>query len=218
MHPLPRPYPSAPGTVRPTYLLHASALVLGLTMANAPAAAQNSSQEGVDLGTQASHYVRDYLSDPRRVGSLTGSILGGALTAHPAGPVVGSLIGFLVGKMSMYDEDKARAQGTQLLAARRNIVPTSLDRDATVPTLSFSNPAGVSFDTPAAEPPAAPGVPATPPTSIAVATSFLPPPPQPALGLPTLVTRESIASACAASGNQGNPALRNMCFYASGSL
>lgn len=93
--------------------------------------------EETGFAESTSQYIRDYLSDPRRVGTLAGSILGSALTAHPAGSVVGSLVGFLVGKHSMFDEDKVRAEREAVVASTRNIVPAqSVDA---VRTLSFSH-------------------------------------------------------------------------------
>lgn len=94
---------------------------------------------------ETSQYVRDYLSDPRRVGALAGSILGSALTAHPAGSVVGSLIGFFVGKQSMFNED-AKAETLRSVAeARRPIIPVG-GGETTIPALSFSNPQTVTFE------------------------------------------------------------------------
>lgn len=91
---------------------------------------------------QTSDILREYLSDPRRVGALSGSVLAGALTAHPAGPVLGSLIGFMIGKQAMFDEDKVRAQRQQAEHARRDIIPAS---GQPVATLSFSQPQTITF-------------------------------------------------------------------------
>ena len=96
------------------------------------------------VADNASTYIRDYLSDPRRAGSLAGSILGGALTAHPAGPVIGSLVGFFVGKKTMFNEEKAKAQQAKILYARRDIVPEG--GMGGVQTLSLSSAQGVIFD------------------------------------------------------------------------
>lgn len=51
----------------------------------------------------------EYLKGDSNVASITGSILGGALTAHPAGAVVGSVGGYLIAKLTKmltYDEDE----------------------------------------------------------------------------------------------------------------
>jgi hypothetical protein len=70
--------------------------------------------------------TKEFLSDPSRVGSLTGTILGGALTAHPVGTVAGSIIGFFVGKQSMFKSpEKERME--QLSRAPRSIIPNGSD-------------------------------------------------------------------------------------------
>lgn len=96
---------------------------------------------GKSINDHASEFTRDYLSDPRRVGTLAGSILGGALTAHPAGTVLGSLVGFFIGKQSMFNEDDRPGQ-QQTGFAQRSIVPIA-GEGVPVQTLSFStNPGG----------------------------------------------------------------------------
>lgn len=147
---------------------------------------------GPSLGENASSYVRDYLSDPRRAGSLAGSILGGALSAHPAGPVLGSLFGFFVGKQSMFNEEKARETKSGLLYARRDIVPQN---GQAAPTLSFASAQRITFDAPGA------GV-----------ENQVSMPGQVISGL----SREKIVAMCA-EGPNVDPRFRALCFYSSGS-
>jgi hypothetical protein len=149
------------------------------------------------VGDQTSEYIRDYLSDPRRSGSLAGSIIGGALSAHPAGPILGSLVGFLVGKQSMFNEDKAQAERASVLYARRDIVPQP-SRTDTVPTISFASSQGVDFNlTEAAKP--------------SQGMEYLP------LAAPAVAgfTREQIVAMC---GGQSllDTRLKALCFYSQG--
>jgi hypothetical protein len=123
-----------------------SALILASTLTfigGKTCAAEATSVKESSLTERPAAYIRDYLSDPRRTGSLAGSILGGALSAHPAGPIVGSLVGFFVGKQSMHSEEKSREQRSSVMYARRDIVPQS---NGGVATLSLSNAAGIAFD------------------------------------------------------------------------
>lgn len=146
------------------------------------------------LGEQTSEFVRDYLSDPRRSGSLAGTILGGALTAHPAGTIVGGLVGFFVGKQSMFNEDKVRAQKSKVLYARRDIVPQA-GQGPVVPTLSFANAQGIRFD--------------APPSAEVVAGI------SPQLPVPVGYSREQVAAMCG-GGERIDPRLRSLCFYFQG--
>jgi len=178
------------------------AVALTLTAFAGPALAN---ETGPAEGEDTSGYIRDYLSDPRRTGSLAGSILGAALSANPAGSIVGSVIGFLIGKNSMYNEDKARAQRANALYAQRDIVPRDLQgKDA--PTLSLSEAQGVTFDvaTPA---PQRPGevMAAMPQASNTVVP----------MAAVAGYSREEIARKC---GGQDlmDPRLRSLCFYFQG--
>ncbi len=59
--------------------------------------------------------TRDFLADESRVGSLAGTLIGGALTAHPAGTVVGAVVGYVVGKKSDFTPDEGdRAEEASL--------------------------------------------------------------------------------------------------------
>jgi hypothetical protein len=120
----------------------APALADDTVTAPATTPAQTKDQEPAQ---DTSGFIREYLSDPRRTGSLAGSIFGGALFATPAAPIIGSVIGFFFGKKSMYDEDKVRAQQAKLLYARRDIAPHDSEGNAT-PTLSFGDSQGITFD------------------------------------------------------------------------
>ncbi len=80
-----------------------------------------------------SNSARDFLSDPQRVGSLTGTILGGALTAHPIGTLAGGIIGFFVGKQTMH---KSPEQLAQTSYARRSFIPTIIQETA-IPMLAL---------------------------------------------------------------------------------
>ncbi len=57
----------------------------------------------------------EYLKGDSNVASITGSILGGALTAHPAGAVVGSVGGYLISKLTqMLTHDENEKTQTEL--------------------------------------------------------------------------------------------------------
>jgi len=176
-------------------LLLASALSL---ISGNTCAAETASVKEASLTDRPASYIRDYLSDPRRTGSLAGSILGGAFFAHPAAPIVGSLVGFVVGKQSMHSEEKSRDQRSSVMYARRDIVPQS---NGGVATLSLSNAAGINFDQ-------------------------QPKPSEPALSEPTLkadaaapansgYSRDQIALMCSGQARL-EPHLRSLCFYFQG--
>ncbi len=71
----------------------------------------------------SSNGIRNFLSDPHRVGSLTGTIIGGALTAHPVGVVAGSVIGYYFGKETMHKSTEQ--QLAQASYARASIIPSA---------------------------------------------------------------------------------------------
>lgn len=92
--------------------------------------------------------VRSFLSDPQRVGSLTGTILGGALTAHPIGTLAGSIIGFFIGKETMH-KDPEQQQPAQYSYAQRSFIPTTT-KEAAIPMLALetSTPATMALPAP----------------------------------------------------------------------
>ncbi len=56
--------------------------------------------------------MEDFLSDRSRTGTLVGSVIGGAVTAHPVGILLGSIGGYLVGKSSIYQKGAAVSSDT----------------------------------------------------------------------------------------------------------
>lgn len=117
--------------------------VFSLLLMSVPAiGADKSSDADAEAGTIG--YVQDYLSDYRRVGSLVGSVFGGALTAHPLGPVLGSVFGFLIGKTTMNEDPSAVAPSSVArIDPRRAIVPSG---GTGVAAVSFDQGGAVSFD------------------------------------------------------------------------
>jgi len=182
----------------------AAALVLS-SWGGPALAAEPPPEKETSLTDQATEYVRDYLSDHRRAGSLAGSILGGALLAHPIGPVLGSLVGFFIGKQTMFNEDKARDLQAQSVLARRDIVPQD-GKAQGIPTLSFANSQGVTFDTP----------PAASTAAVAGSSPLAPQIPIP-MAAPTHFSREQIATMCGSGRALVDPRLQSMCFYFQGS-
>jgi hypothetical protein len=87
-------------------------------------------------GASKSNGVREFLSNRERVGSLTGTIIGGALTAHPVGTVAGSIIGFFIGKETMHKPPEQQ-QLINPSYARRSFVPDTPET-AAAPTLALS--------------------------------------------------------------------------------
>ncbi|OYY95327.1 MAG: hypothetical protein B7Y41_02145 [Hydrogenophilales bacterium 28-61-23] len=177
-------------------LLPAAYLFCGTASAAETAPAKESS-----LTERPGEYIRDYLSDPRRSGSLAGSILGGAMFAHPAGPIVGSLVGFIVGKQTMYNEDKTRGQKASLMYAKRDIVPQAGEA---APTLSFASSQGIVFD---AQPAA--NVLTTTATATTAATPEAP-------LAPAGLSRVQIAAMCTGQASM-KPRLQALCYYFQGS-
>lgn len=178
-------------------------------------------EKRTDTDVSAVGYVQDYLSDRRRAGSLVGSVLGGALTAHPLGPVLGSVFGFLIGKTTMHEASGAMAPATDVgIDPRRAIVPSN---GATAAAVSFDQGGAVSFDSK----PAQMMVPETALVSVPQSVQFAGPAAgaQHAVGKVTpfglaatpasaLQRREQIALLCSdASGQVSDPRLRNVCFY-----
>ena len=173
---------------------YTSALILASTLTLVSSmtwAAESTAVEESSLTERPAEYIRDYLSDPRRSGSLAGSILGGAIFAHPAGPIVGSLVGFIVGKQSMHSEDKSRGQRSSVMYARRDIVPQS---NGGIATLSLSNATGITFD--------------QQPTLKANSATLAAPV---SMGF----SRDQIALMCSGQARL-EPHLRSLCFYSQG--
>lgn len=69
--------------------------------------------------------TRDYLADRSRVGSLAGTVIGGALTAHPVGTVVGAVVGYIVGKDSDFTDSEGNGLST-----------TAVDRGGETPRIN----------------------------------------------------------------------------------
>lgn len=115
---------------RRALIICAAALVAG------PVQAGNAAAE-VEIAAPTSAFVRDYLSDRSRAGSLVGSILGGALSAHPAGPMLGGLIGFIIGKQTMFEDEGMNRRQAVALAQRPIVPPVGA---GPVAVLSFSAP------------------------------------------------------------------------------
>ncbi|MDZ4263363.1 MAG: hypothetical protein U1B30_13670 [Pseudomonadota bacterium] len=87
----------------------------------------------------SSNGARAFLSDPQRVGSLAGTILGGALTAHPIGTLAGSIIGFFVGKETMH-KDLEHPQPGQFSYAQRSFIPATT-KETAIPMLALETSA-----------------------------------------------------------------------------
>ncbi len=179
----------------------------------------------------SSNGISNFLSDPQRVGSLTGTILGGALTAHPIGTLAGSIIGFFIGKQTTHQlpSQQPLAQSSY---ARRSFAPLKSEETA-IPALALNTTPPAITETPL---PAAPSVNTSTPaiqtqtaTPVIVATlahttgleNDLS-----SLQMPTITTAdpapqklsplEQIASLCYGNGGQNkasNPDLQSLCFY-----
>lgn len=164
--------------------------------------------------------ARSFLSDPQRVGSLTGTILGGALTAHPIGTLAGSIIGFFIGKETMH-KDPGHQQLGQSSYAQRSFIPTTTKETAT-PMLALKT------STPATKTTVPPMAKVTAP----VAVTSLSPLPAMNIDLPSAETLafavdpvstpkmtsplEQIASLCYGNGGQNkanSPDLQSLCYY-----
>ena len=74
-----------------------------------PTATVTAASNHASSDSTAEMLTDEYLKGDSNVASITGSILGGALTAHPAGAVVGSVGGYLISKLTQmltHDEDE----------------------------------------------------------------------------------------------------------------
>ena len=150
-----------------------------------------------DLQAVMSNHMKDYMSDKRRVGSLVGSVLGGAMTVHPVGPVIGSLVGFMIGKRSMYEGESSRVESTPDRLS--SIIPDSPYAAPGEPlSLTGSRPAPTFFQPETTLAPLAPEPLTEPPPAAPLATG------------PTRATAPAgIAQLCRTPAGRGNPA----CFY-----
>lgn len=197
---------------------HASVCVLVLAPVAPAGAATDGDKALIDV---AADFTTEYLSDRRRAGSLVGGILGGALTAHPAGPFIGSLLGFWIGKATMHEkEDKEGVSAVTWVDPRRPIVPES--GVSSVAAMSFDG-GTVSFDTSFSGADVGVAVRAEPAILAAPALDMMPgaapaSPFAPLAGrLPEPPSRAQLAMLCAgASADPPDPRLRNACFYFSG--
>jgi len=100
---------------RNRYLTAITALTLTATISTTQAASDTSEN------------TKEFLSDPQRVGTITGSILGGVITAHPAGTVAGSIIGYVLGKSSAFESQETAGFAQQSSYARRSIIPKTAE-------------------------------------------------------------------------------------------
>lgn len=165
---------------------------------HAPAHAESAVNGIAAQGREESGYIEAYLSDQRRVGSLAGGILGGALIAHPAGTVVGSLLGFVLGSQAMEESNgdavarEGPASGTLALASQNDFGsrpgPGSLGHEAErARTMPIHSPSPLG------------PVPVAPSPTHPVAP----------------LSREQIMQVCAL-GPPADPRLRAMCYYFQG--
>lgn len=76
----------------------------------------DSKEEG-GLFDEVSEFARASLADHRQAGSIAGSLLGAALTSHPAGSIVGGIAGFFAGKLTMSTEDEQMEELAEDLGA-----------------------------------------------------------------------------------------------------
>jgi hypothetical protein len=165
----------------------------------------------------AAEFTKEYLSDKRRAGALVGSVLGAALTVHPAGSIVGSILGFWVGKATMHEDPVARAAAREQGSyhSQRSIVPAD---GTAVASLSFAEPGTTTFE-PIAAPPAASPAGTVPMPTLAMLPGSAPVSPLGPLGgrLPTPPSRDQLAMLCGNGGSGRNDSrLRNACFYFQG--
>lgn len=192
-------YGSVPG------VLVASAALFSLLGGALPVRAESLAVGAPAYGREDTGYIEEYLSDQRRVGSLAGSILGGALIAHPAGTVVGSVLGFVLGSQAMQEDDARDAAASHETAANTPLT----DALALADQDSFGSRAGpgsIGHETSVAVTP----IPIAPHGTI---SSY---PVAPGAAHPVAPqSREQIMQICAL-GPPADPRLRAMCFYFQG--
>lgn len=84
--------------------------------------------QGGESGVIQDH-TGDFLSDPGRSGTIVGSVLGGAMYAHPLAPIVGSVVGYFIGSST----DDTEENGTPAQRyARRSIIPEGSNQVASI--------------------------------------------------------------------------------------
>lgn len=71
-----------------------------------PTAVSYADSKEAGLFDEVSEFARASLTDHRQAGSFAGSLLGAALSTHPAGSIVGGIVGFFAGKLTMSTEDE----------------------------------------------------------------------------------------------------------------
>lgn len=202
-------------------------MLAALLLSSAAGALAESEDSGLLNG--AAEFTKEYLSDNRRAGALVGSVLGAALTVHPAGSIVGSILGFWIGKTTMHDDPRAQAEARSEdpLDPRRPIIPAE---GSAVASLSFSEPGEVrqfaSMPSAAAASsagslfapvPEESGMLAMP--TLAILPGSAPASPLAPLGgrLPEPPTRDQLAMLCGnGAGSSQDQRLRKACFYFQG--
>ena len=209
-----------------------------------PVWAQSDREDQSTTG-RAAEYLREYLGDRGRAGSMAGSILGGALTAHPAGPILGGLIGFFVGKQTFFEETAAREPSQAELLRQTELFGAAPGQ---VGSISFA-PSGGAAVLPQAS--ALPGTAAVPQAAVVAPLAIAPPsaaapmpgaawsavpspvapvPSAPALVAPAvppaspsiapaapLLSPTAIAQLCTQGTPVADPRLRRACLYYSAS-
>ena len=122
------------------------ALIITITLSTGRAIASGEAEYGT------TNMANEYLADDSNIATITGSILGGALTAHPIGPVVGSVGGYLIAKLSDFltrdtEQDrppslkahaKHQTDNAQLVYFSRNTIPGYFSQQSGFRTAYFS--------------------------------------------------------------------------------
>lgn len=88
---------------------HKTGAMLGLLLALALSSVSQAAEQQESLFDELSELARESITDRRQVGSIAGSLLGAALTTHPAGSILGGIFGFFAGKFAMQPTDEELA-------------------------------------------------------------------------------------------------------------